>query len=410
MSEFDKQKNTFMFDEDEQFYVDVHCQQRNHFGELICGDVFRSKRIKTENRLIIVLSDGMGHGVKANVLATLTASLAVNFTEEHKDFEKIADIIMNTLPVCAERKISYSTFTIVDIDLNGQAKIMEYDNPHAIVIHNSDLKDVKWSTLEMSTEKNKGKKLHVTNFNPKKGDRIIFCSDGVTQSGLGTKLYPSGWGITDCTDYVLKMLSNNDNLSASAVSLKIVNQAFKNDDYSAQDDISCASIYFRSPRKCLICTGPPFDKSQDKEYAKNVGNFNGKKIISGGTSAEIISRELHLPIKKSMDLSSDHELPPISFIEGFELVTEGVLTLNKVFRILTDYHNLNFKLGKGPADKIVSIMLDSDVVCFQVGTNINIAHQDPTVPIELELRRTIINRIARVLEESFLKDVKIKYL
>jgi len=111
------------------FYIEVNCQQKNHHGERICGDVFQSARVNEESRVILVLSDGMGHGVKANMLATLTATMALGFTREHKDITKIAEIIMNTLPVCSDRKISYSTFTIVDIEENGMVNMLEYDNP-----------------------------------------------------------------------------------------------------------------------------------------------------------------------------------------------------------------------------------------------------------------------------------------
>ena len=107
------------------FFIEVNSQQRNHDGERICGDVFLYRSIKEENRVIAVLSDGMGHGVKANILATLTATMAINFTREHKEVDRIAEIIMNTLPVCSERKISYSTFTIVDIESSGRVNILE---------------------------------------------------------------------------------------------------------------------------------------------------------------------------------------------------------------------------------------------------------------------------------------------
>ena len=110
---------------DDKFYIEVNCQQINHDGERICGDVFVSRKIKEEGRIIAVLSDGLGHGVKANVLATLTATMALNFTEEHKDVKVIADIIMNTLPICSERKISYSTFTIIDIEADGVSRLLE---------------------------------------------------------------------------------------------------------------------------------------------------------------------------------------------------------------------------------------------------------------------------------------------
>ena len=114
---------------DNRFYIEVNAELKFHHESRICGDVFLSRRINEENRIIAVLSDGMGHGVKANMLATLTATMALNFTLEHKEVNRIAEIIMNTLPVCSERKMSYSTFTIIDIEFDGKVRILEYDNP-----------------------------------------------------------------------------------------------------------------------------------------------------------------------------------------------------------------------------------------------------------------------------------------
>ena len=141
------------------FFIEVACEQRNYGKERICGDVFISRKVKEEDRTIVVLSDGMGHGVKANVLATLTATLAVNFTMEHKAVEKIADIIMNTLPVCSERHMSYSTFTIVDIEHDGLTTILEYDNPQTIIIRDNKIFEPGWQRLVLDSEKNAGKEM-----------------------------------------------------------------------------------------------------------------------------------------------------------------------------------------------------------------------------------------------------------
>ena len=394
---------------EKNFFVEVFCKQRNHHGERICGDVFRSKRIKTEDRIIVVLSDGMGHGVKANVLATFTSSFAVNFTEEHKDFEKIADIIMNTLPINAETNSCYSTFTIVDIDLKGRVSILEYDNPQTMVIRNNEILKCGWLKREMNTEKNKGKILKTTTFTPRKGDRIVFWSDGVIQSGLGILGNNTGWTLHKCMDYVLRLISNNKKISAKELSSKVVNQAFRNDGYHSKDDTSCATIYFRDPRKTILCSGPPYDKGSDAQYAKTLMEFDGKKIVCGGTSAEIISRELKIDIKNVVNVDN-FDLPPYFEMEGIDLVTEGVITLTKVLEKLNFMKNSSTELGNDPADKIISLFDDSDTIHFLVGTGVNVAHQAPDLHVDIELRRTIIKRIAVVLEEWFMKDVIITYI
>lgn len=390
------------------FYTEVNCQQRNHVGERICGDVFISKRLREEKRTIVVLSDGMGHGVKANMLATLTATMAVNFTREHKDYQTIADIIMNTLPVCSVRKISYSTFTIIDVEDTGEVSILEYDNPHCVIIRNNQVYDPGWEEIVMESEKNQGKELRAVRFRPHKEDRIVFWSDGVIQSGLGSPKFPFGWGVDSANEFVLKIIQKTPFISARNLAQKVLNIAVMHDGYESKDDTSCGSVYFREPRKLLISTGPPYEKSRDIELALSVHQFEGKKIVCGATTAEIIGRELGREIIDEFEFH-DPDLPPISHMEGVDLITEGILTLSKVFNILKSFNN-NYTFGKGPADRIAKMLIESDEINIIIGTKINIAHQDPTLPVELEIRRTVVKRIARLLEEIFLKEVALKYI
>jgi hypothetical protein len=390
------------------FYIEVNSQQKNHDGERICGDVFLYRYIKEEDRVIAVLSDGMGSGVKANILATLTATMALNFTREHKEVDRIAEIIMNTLPVCSERKISYSTFTIVDIESSGRANILEYDNPLTIILRGKEIFDPSWKKVVLDKGRNAGKVLKSCSFVPEKEDRIIFCSDGVAQSGMGGEEYPFGWGRDDVATYASSLVYSEASISAIMLSGKIVTMAHKNDSYKAKDDISCATIYFREPRKLLICTGPPYEKDKDMVLASKVKAYTGKVIISGGTTADIVARELNKAIIDEL-IFEDPELPPESFIDGIDLVTEGILTLQKVNEILKSYNN-SVRLGKGPADKIVKLIMESDEIHFIIGTRINIAHQDPNLPVDLEIRRTVVKRIARLLEEKWLKKVSFEYI
>ncbi|HPG33141.1 MAG: SpoIIE family protein phosphatase [Lentimicrobiaceae bacterium] len=393
---------------DNRFYIEVNAELKNHHESRICGDVFLSRRIKEENRIVAVLSDGMGHGVKANMLATLTATMALNFTLEHKEVHRIAEIIMNTLPVCSERKMSYSTFTIIDIEFDGKVRILEYDNPQAIILRGKQVFEPEWTCVMLGGEKNAGKELKSCEFMPEKEDRIIFFSDGVAQSGLGTGKYLFGWGRENVLQYVHELVNHEPELSALQLSHKVVNMAHVNDAYLSKDDTSCGVIYFRDPRKLLVCTGPPFEDHNDALLARQVNEFQGQKIICGATTADIISRELNRVIEDSFDFD-DPDLPPISMMDGVDLVTEGILTLGKVTEILKTYSN-STRLTKGPADRIVKMLIESDEIHFLIGTRINIAHQDPSLPVELEIRRTVVKRIARLLEEKFLKEVSVTFI
>ncbi len=390
------------------FFIEVNSQQKNHHGERICGDAFLTRYLREENRKIVVLADGMGHGVKANVLATLTSTMAVNFAAEHKEADRIAEIIMNTLPVCSERKISYASFTIVDIEADGRTTVLEYDNPRTVLLRGSTPVDPPWSEVVLEKGRNSGKVLHTCTLYPKKEDRIILCSDGVTQSGMGSDQWPFGWERENMIRYAAKLVENEPTVSARTVAAKIVNMAYRNDHYRAKDDISAAVIYFRDPRRLLLCTGPPYEKEKDSELAAKASGFRGKVILSGGTTADIVARELGKTITDNLDFE-DSDLPPESFMEGVDLVTEGILTLQKVSEMVRTYDN-SVRLGKGPADKIVRLMMESDEIHFIIGTRINVAHQDPNLPVELEIRRTVVKRIASILENKWMKKVTLEYI
>lgn len=366
-----------------------------------------SRRIKEEGRIIAVLSDGIGHGIKANLLATLASTLALRLTEEHKSVEQLAGIIMDTLPVDSVKKTNFSTFTIVEIDPLGEVKILEYENPKTLVMRGARPFEPGWNCIVLDREKGTSKEVLTTSFIAHKEDRILFCSDGVAQSGLGSDRYPTGWGIESLIDFFHDSVKEEPDISAAKLSSKVIDKANLNDGFMLKDDASCAVIYFREPRKLMICTGPPLDERVDADYAQVLAGFEGKKIISGATTADLISREWKRPITDTNEFT-DPELPPVSHMEGVDLITEGILTLSKVNEILKKY-NQNYKLGKGPADEIVRMILESDEIHFIAGTKVNEAHQDPTLPIDLELRRTVVHRIVRVLEEKFLKETTMRF-
>ncbi|MFW6352224.1 MAG: stage II sporulation protein E, partial [Bacteroidota bacterium] len=164
----------------------------------------------------------------------------------------------------------------------------------------------------------------------------------------------------------------------------------------------------REPRKLLLCSGPPYDKKKDTYLVDKISNFEGKKILSGGTTADIVSDQLNIPIEDTLEFT-DSDLPPLSKMKGIDLVTEGILTLSKVSGILEKY-NERTTLGKGPADEIIKLFLESDEIRLCIGTAINVAHQDPNLPVELEIRRSVAKKIAQLLEQKFLKEVSLEFI
>ncbi|WP_423128335.1 SpoIIE family protein phosphatase [Gaoshiqia sp. Z1-71] len=390
------------------FHVEVDVQQKQAKGEVVCGDVFHTRRISEEGRTILVLSDGIGHGVRANVLATLTASMALNYTSFHTKPEIAANIFMRVLPRSSDGKESYATFTIIEIDNNELVRIINYDNPPTIILRNGHPFAPREIEMNIRGEENVGKILRIREFKPQKGDRVIFITDGVAQSGLGSKKHPEGWGQPEVSLFAQKQIARESEISATRLARKILNQAAMNDDFELKDDTSCGVVYFRQPREFMLITGPPFYKIKDYDFVKRVQDFPGKKIICGGTTAEIIARELNLEVN-IQHRYADIAIPPTARMEGFEMVTEGILTMGKVEEILETYTS-DTRLGNSPPEEVVKLLMDHDTIHIIVGTRINWAHQDPDQPVELEIRKFVVKRIVKLLEERFFKQVRVEFV
>jgi hypothetical protein len=353
----------------------------------------------------------MGHGVRANVLATLTATISLNFSLEHKDANELAGIIMKALPVCSERNISYATFSILDISIeNNSVSILEYDNPQTLILRGNRIYEPQWTHVkyEGDSKDKRVMNLKKSSFVPQIEDRIVFCSDGIIQSGL-EKGMTMGWGRNDLIQFIRGIIETTPTISATDLAQRVVKRASINDLHTPKDDLTCGVVYFRQARKAILCTGPPFNPEKDKEFATILKSFKGKKIVSGATTTEIIARELGK--KVSIEERIDLALPPSSKMEGIDLVTEGVLTLSKVVYFLNTINlNSNMQFGKGPADQICELLLNTDEIFILVGTKINETHHDPTLPVELEIRKHLIQRLTKVLTEKFMKVVSIKYM
>lgn len=390
------------------YFFEVEHYQANKRNMMVCGDVFLSRKMAGQNRIISVLADGLGSGIKASVLATLTTTMAARFITSDIDIRRAATIIMETLPICKVRKIGYSTFTIIDLDQKGKVRIIEHDNPPFILIRDGKPLAVNRDSIRMNSINERDIILHYSQFQVLPGDRIAVFSDGVSQSGIGTKDFPLGWGNEEIEKYLSHLIESNPGISARETAHKVVERSLANDRMKASDDISCGVIYIRKPRKTILFTGPPVYHEKDKEMADIAMEFEGKKIICGGTTANILSRELCRDME--VDLSKlDADIPPCSKMEGFDLITEGTITLARVAGILEESENFEH-LTDNAAKKLIIQLINSDIIKFVVGTKINDAHQDPSLPRELEIRRNVIKKISRLLEEKFLKQTIITFI
>ncbi len=390
-------------------FVEMECCQLTKDGQAACGDDFQWLRLENENRNIAVLSDGLGSGIKAHLLANMTTTMALKFIRSNMDILQSAETIMDTLPVCEIRKISYATFTIFDMQMGGKTRVIEMGNPPFIHLRGA-LEIPPSSTKTLVSERWPDREMQLSELRLEVGDRLIACSDGVTQAGLGRREYKFGWTRRGCMQFIQDLIREQPDISAKDIAQAVAYQALSiNRDHKCIDDISCMVIYLRRPRVCRVLTGPPFRKERDHEFAALALPETGadKVVICGGTTANIVERELRT--KTEIDLKMvrfSKGLPPPGKIPGIGLVTEGILTLT---RVASDLENGNWEDSPPAAKDIINEMMESDIIEFIVGTKVNEAHQDPNLPIDLEIRRNIIKRLQDVLQQNYRKKVTVKY-
>src|SRR6056297_1496176 len=260
-------------------FLDIDCSRIFKHQADISGDVFLTNRQDIPDRLVCTLSDGLGSGVKANVLANLTATMAQKYVLNNIDLDRAARIIMDTLPVCSRRKISYSTFSILDIDAMHYGRIIEYDNPSYIFMKGSRLVEPEKRKISLGRDENAARQriLHYSEVKLEVGDRLIVCSDGVTQSGMGSRRHPLGWRRDELVHFIEAQLERNPTISSRNLASAITARAHAMDGFTSKDDITCSVVYCRRPRHTIIVSGPPFDRAKNWYLIEKISQFNGKK-------------------------------------------------------------------------------------------------------------------------------------
>jgi hypothetical protein len=332
----------------------------------------------------------------------MTATMLLGFIEEDMDIRQAATLIMNTLPVCRVRGLNYATFSVLDCDDEGRVRVVEEGNPDFLWFRGNRPLLSPYTFIESSSFPDRLMKLY--NFEVMEGDRLIFVSDGVTQAGMGQPgAANSGLGRQGLTDFLKTRLERQYSLDSLGLARHIRDLALKlSPGRNAVDDISAAVVHFRNPRRCVLFTGPPFEKNRDTYYAQTFASFKGSKAICGGTTAIFLARELNR--KLSLGTESLGDLPPQSTMEGVDLVTEGILTLSRAIRYLEvgDFNQSD------PAGSLVRFLTKHDIIHIMEGTGINKANFDPSHSADFDLRRTLVKKLAEVLQTKHLRSVRIQ--
>lgn len=386
--------------------VDVAWRSLNKHQEELCGD--KVEVLKTDDSDIVILADGMGSGVKANILATLTSKILGTMLHEGAYLESCVETIAKTLPICKVRKVAYATFSILQIFHSGEAYLVEFDNPSCVFIRDGKLVRYPYQVREIE-----GKKIHEYRFQVRKNDCFVLMSDGVIYAGAGSILNLQGWTWDAMAEYTLKCTKKT--LSASRLAVMLSQACDELYEEKPGDDTTVAVVRVIERRVVNIFTGPPKDKADDEKLMHEFMHMEGKKVIAGGTSANIASRILGKEIVTKID-SRNPDVPPMATLEGIDLVTEGVLTLGKALKILKKYVNDEFDAeffdeldADNGASRLAKLLIEecTELNLF-VGTAINEAHKESELSFDLSMRMNLVDQLIASAEKMG-RHVTVKY-
>lgn len=381
-----------------ELFIDTGAAQLNKYGEELCGDNYAL--LRAPDCVMAVLSDGLGSGVKANILATLTVKILSTMLENECELDEVIETISQTLPICQVRKIAYSTFTIARIQGDGSTYLAEFDNPQAFY-----LRQGKLAHLERSTRSVGGKAIHEAHFQICPGDALVFVSDGIIHAGVGGVLN-LGWRWESVAEYVERL--NDREGDAQSVAQWLLTATDQLYGHRPGDDATVIAMKARAPKTATVLVGPPLDPADDDHVVRKLLAEGGQRVVCGGTTSNIVARLTGEQVSVNMETIS-RDLPPTGRIRGVDLVTEGIMTLAKALKIIQErsYHGQWDKERDG-ASQLARVLLQSDRISFLVGRAINPAHQNPNLPINMALKMKIVNELGSELKAKG-KEVRLNY-
>ncbi|MBD2483793.1 SpoIIE family protein phosphatase [Planktothrix sp. FACHB-1365] len=382
-------------------FFDICNLSLNKKGEELCGD--QVKFTKTETKSTIVLSDGLGSGVKASILATLTTEILITMLNADVPLEEVIKTVIGTLPICQVRKIAYATFTIISINhLTNEFKVINFDNPPVLYFKKGRI--VK---LETKIDKILEKKIQSSEGKLERGDFIGAISDGILYAGLGDTMN-FGWGWDNIAKYMERIFISQATNSRSIIEQVMAETRSLYRD-KIGDDATFVGVYVRKPNPVMIFTGPPLDITQDEVYAERLLSFPGRKVICGGTTGNLVANYMGETIE--MDIPTMRkDLPPIGILKEVDLVTEGILTISKATEMIRKSKGDISRLSsdKNGAVLLAREILEGDSIYFLVGQQINEFYQNPLLPKNISIRRNLIEDLVQLLR-SQQKEVMVEY-
>ncbi len=384
--------------------ADIGYRSINHHGEQLCGDHVDVIE-QNENSTVIVLADGLGSGVKASILSTLTSKIISTMMAEGLSLEDCVETIAATLPICSVRGVAYSTFTIIHLVNNSIAELIQYDNPMVVMLRNGITYDYPKTEMNIG-----GKRIYKSEIFLEEGDIFLAMSDGCPHAGLGLA-YNFGWKREDIISFLESIADVG--YTAKTLSTFIIDECNKLYAEKPGDDATACVIKIRKRVPMNLLFGPPRNRDDCDRMMSLFFSKEGKHIICGGTTSSIAAKYLGKPLRPCLSYERS-DVPPIAELEGVDLVTEGVITVNKVLSYAKDYIKDNESYEqwgfKRDGASLISRLLFEEAtdINFYVGRAINPAHQNPDLPITFSIKMNLVEELSECLRQMG-KRIKVSY-
>ena len=359
---------------------DISVISRNKDGETLCGDQCTLEW--ADDDATVILSDGLGSGVKANILSTLTSTMLTTMLKGDVPIEECVTTVAETLPMCKERKLAYATFTILQTN-GSRVRLIQYDNPSAVFVHDGAIAKYNYSVNFIQE-----KELHESHLHFDVGDMLVLFSDGVSEAGRGVTT-DAGWAQQDIEDFILR--NYTPNVSAQRVAASILSTVRTLDLDAMHDDTTIVVARLRERCPVNIMIGPPESKDDDLSTIRLFFGKEGKHIVCGGTTAKAVAEYLGVKVR-TLPGSGTEEVPPMSEIHGVDLATEGVVTINATMERIKAYladgmYTLELARMKDGASRLALILLEEATeINVLFGNAINLAQQDGDFGFERKLQ------------------------
>lgn len=365
-------------------HADVTIRQRCHPGELVCGDVVRVMRIASSTT--VILADGIRKGINANLAAEMAAARLAGLLHAGFSLRNAMQRIARTMEGYRNDDDPFAAVAVLQFRPTGACVMLVYAAPPPILVQTRRATPLAHIPIPGADG------LHESRVELEPGDDILLMSDGVTESGMGPRS-PGGWREADRLPFINRCYE----AACADVAGEILDEACARDAGGGRDDATVVRVHVREARVAILLSGPCANPQQDDAVVRRFLGMDGVKIVCGGTTASIVARVTGRTLKSTPLQGSPHGAPPGIDLDGIDLATEGIMTLNQTCNVLSSPDSEEG--AETDAERLAERLRVADRIHILAGGAQNPANENRTARrLGIQPRRDALLRLQGLLE------------